>query len=352
MNMKKIDKNLVPDTITTIPNGKTYSVREAPFRLYGLYKPENKGVFKRMPAETAAKVGEGYSLMNCMTSGVRARFKTDASVMQLRVITPTVTPVTTSGTITAMKGFDVYIKDNAGKERYYKSFRPPVSFTDEYEAELSMPCGMKDITLYFPMYNQIEDVFISIPEDAVLLAGSSYPQNAPILFYGSSITQGCCVSRTGNTYPSILSRMLDTDIINLGVSGGAKGQLPVAEYIAGLTLRAFVYDYDHNAPDVDFLQATHELFFNTVRKAQPNLPILLLSKPDFQKGEDEARREVIRATYNHAMAAGDKNVYFIDGESFFKGEYEDICTADGCHPNDHGYLCMAIKIASVLQKIL
>ena len=64
-------------------------------------------------------------------------------------------------------------------------------------------------------------------------------------------------------------------------------------------MRAFVCDYDHNAPDVGYLEATHESLFQTVREKQPELPILFLSKPDFSNGdekENDARRSVIKKT--------------------------------------------------------
>ncbi len=153
--------------------------------------------------------------MNGMPAGARARFKTDSAYMIIKVETPSITPYTAGGSITAMKGFDLYITDSQGEERYYQSSRPPVAFEAGYEAILELPEGMKDITLYFPMYNQVSDLYIGLQEKAALLEGSGYKVEKPILFYGSSITQGCCVSRTGNIYSSILGRLLNCDTINL-----------------------------------------------------------------------------------------------------------------------------------------
>ncbi|MBQ8551546.1 MAG: hypothetical protein IJ428_01895 [Clostridia bacterium] len=50
---------------------------------------------------------------------------------------------------------------------------------------------------------------------------------------------------------------------------------------------------------------------------------------------------MIRATYNNAVAAGDKNVYFIDGETFFGDTDREFCTNDRIHPNDLGLYRMA-----------
>ena len=64
------------------------------------------------------------------------------------------------------------------------------------------------------------------------------------------------------------------------------------------------------------------------------------------------RREIIYNVYKEAVALGDKNVYFIDGETLFGTEDRDYCTVDLCHPNDVGSLYMAKNIAAVLDKIL
>ncbi len=55
-----------------------------------------------------------------------------------------------------------------------------------------------------------------------------------------------------------------------------------------------------------------------VRKKHPTLPIIIISSPrcDLSGGWGE-RLEVIKRTYDNAVRAGDKNVYFIDGSRFF-----------------------------------
>ena len=127
----------------------------------------------------------------------------------------------------------------------------------------------------------------------------------------------------------------------------------MAEAIASLDLSCFVFDYDHNAPTPEYLQETHETFFKIIRHAQPELPVVFVSRPDFYgTPSDNQRREIIRQTYQHAIADGDQNVYFIDGERLF-GDFErDGCTVDRCHPNDVGFLRMADVIYPVIKAIV
>ena len=51
----------------------------------------------------------------------------------------------------------------------------------------------------------------------------------------------------------------------------------------------FVYDYDHNAPDAAWLARTHEPFFRIIRESRPDLPVVMLTRPDVDKEPLEAK---------------------------------------------------------------
>ena len=138
-------------------------------------------------------------------------------------------------------------------------------------------------------------------------------------------------------------------MINLGFSGSAKGEPKIAELIASLDLAAFVYDYDYNAPTTEHLKKTHEPFFKIIRKAKPNLPIIMLSRVSYPSDD---RVAVIRATYENAKKAGDKNVYFIDGRDLFKDADISYLTVDGCHPNDLGFYLMFKNTLPTLKQAI
>lgn len=81
-----------------------------------------------------------------------------------------------------------------------------------------------------------------------------------------------------------------------------------------MEISVFVLDYDHNAPTVEHLQNTHEKMFKRIRQSRPDLPILLLTRPKYYLTEHEIERlAVVENSYKNAVAAGDKNVYFIPG---------------------------------------
>ena len=121
-----------------------------------------------------------------------------------------------------------------------------------------------------------------------------------------------------------------------------------------IPMSAFVLDYDHNAPNVEHLAKTHFPFYEIIRAKNPDVPYVMISRPDVATNPDSAieRRDVVIDSFRKARAAGDKNVYYIDGETFFLGEFENECTMDGVHPNDLGFTLMANSIGRVLTHIL
>ena len=171
------------------------------------------------------------------------------------------------------------------------------------------------------------------------------------MFYGSSITQGGCASRPGNCYESRVSRALQADFINLGFSGSCRGEEEMAHYIKTLEMSAFVFDYDHNSRTPKYLGETHQKFFNIIREANPNVPILILSRPEpVLTGNAQISRDVIEKTCLDSRANGDENVYFLDGPALMKIAGFDG-TVDGCHPNDLGFYSMAEAIVEALKPV-
>jgi hypothetical protein len=205
-------------------------------------------------------------------------------------------------------------------------------------------------------YSGFTELYIGLQETAKVGGGAKYAYDKPIVYYGSSITQGGCASRPGTCYEAIISRKLNVDHINLGFSGAGKGEKAIVDYMASLDPLIFVCDYDHNAPNIEHLEPTHLNLYETFRASHPTTPYVMVTKPDFAKPRDTTdeakRRAVIHKNFMKGIEKGDKNLYFIDGESFFAG-YADggDCTVDGCHPTDLGFFSMAKRFYEEICKI-
>ncbi|GEM_PF-45108 len=298
---------------------------------------------------TSKEINPGALNLARHTSGGAVRFRTDSPYILLRAELAHSLDMNHMPR-TASAGFDLY--RGIGPHAVFVAAAQPGRDQKVWERLLARSDGsMADWTLNMPLYGGASRIEIGVAPGSRILPPRPHAIAKPILFYGSSITQGGCASRPGNAYTSLLCREVDAAQINLGFSGSGRGEIAVAEAIGRLDLACFVMDYDHNAPDVEHLRSTHRAFFDAVRKRQPDLPILLLSKCDFKPG-DAARRDVIRDTFEQAVRGGDQKVWFIDGETLFGNEHPDACTVDGTHPNDLGFYRMARAILPVLSKAL
>ena len=313
----------------------------------------NDDCFRRIPQDTASSVSDGVYQLHFHTAGGRIRFCTNsgrvAIAAQLNHISK-MPHFAFSGSI----GFDLYERIN-GKQILIGAAIPPLEVITGFEYVWDLGSNkMHELTLHLPLYSGVDKLYIGLDEGAVLSAAPNYTYTKPIVYYGSSITQGGCASRPGNAYPNQISLMLDCDHINLGFSGNAKAEDAIADYISKLDMSVFVYDYDHNAPGPEYLAATHERLFKIVRSAQRNLPVIMMSMPKSKPLDSETQEQrfrIIERTYQNAVAAGDKNVYLIPGTELL-GDCTEIATVDNCHPNDLGFYMMAQKLAPILRDLL
>ena len=346
-DITKIDSNFAVETSLDIEGIKFYNIQDAPISLHGVFF-EN-GLYRRLPEKVAKTVSKGVNRLHTCTAGGRIKFSTNSPYVAIKAVMSSIAKMS-HFPLTGSAGFDLYV---GKKEQYHASFVPPFDITDGFESVVRFESSaQREITINLPLYSNVSALYIGLDEHASLKKSAAYKFEKPIVFYGSSITQGGCASRPGNSYESIISRALQTDYLNLGFSGNAKAEDAIAQYIKTLDMSVFVYDYDYNAPNVEHLQDTHQKMFQTVRQAQPDLPIVILSRPKRRRNNDEMKRlAVIRKTYDDAIAAGDQNVYFIDGYTLMKYAGNDG-TVDGCHPNDFGFHSMAKVLIRQLKNLL
>ncbi len=354
MLLAQIDKNFSIESKLERNDMVWFPIREEPFEFYGLYDPKNSRRFCRMPDDVAQKVSPKVAGLNYHTAGGRVRFSTDSPFIAIK----TVQKFNHSAHMTHVmeNGFDLFSNKN-GIATFETAFIPGVQAAGGFEQlrPLSNSGKMTSYTLNFPLYGGAEEIYIGIMEGTHLSGGDKYIDVKPVVYYGSSITQGGCATRPGNCYPAIISHKYNLDYMNLGFAGNCKAEIPMAEYLASLDMSIFVCDYDHNAPNVEYFSETHKRLYNIFRAKQPNTPYIMITKPDAwekNKKDVDARRAVVMQTFLDAKALGDKNIYFIDGISLFGSDNRDNCTVDGCHPNDLGFYRMAETIGIVIKDIL
>ncbi|MBQ7921715.1 MAG: hypothetical protein IJ325_03940 [Clostridia bacterium] len=355
-NAEVLDKSLYCDFGFSEPDIVWHTVRNAPFAVSGLLYDEELGCYTRMPNSIAEQVSPAVAHHNFHTSGGRVRFRTNSRFIDVRVVLNHNQPSTFMGDCGRF-GFDMYRRkaEGSGME-FVQPFYPQGDSEEGYTGYPYMSDGeMADYVINFPLYSGVSELYIGLKANADILPPTPYRNPLPVVYYGSSITQGGCATRPGLHYPALLSRKLDTEFICLGWSGCGKGEPVMADYIAGLQTSLFVCDYDHNAPDAEHLQKTHMPMYRKFREKQPDAPILFMTSPVCYRAADIytyiVRREIIRNTYSTALREGDRNVYFIDGFEFFPKETWGDCTVDRSHPNDLGFSLMAQRIEKEIRHL-
>ena len=286
MKIDEIDKNFSAPSVITEPDMLFINVKNLPFEIYGLLRDDAPdSPYLRMPRQAAEAVSEKVAALCDNTAGGRVRFSTDSPCIAMRARYEYLSPTPKSSLLMSL-GFDLYRHEN-GIDTHIKSFTPSKTLISDgslcYENAVYIIDNhggeMRDYTVHFPLYNGVKSLEIGLKKNARLEKGPSYRFDKPIVYYGSSITQGGTASHPGNCYTNLISQVTNVDHINLGFSGSAKGERKMAEYIASLDMLAFVYDYDYNANAIELLSETHRPFFETVRAAHPEIPIVIVSRP-------------------------------------------------------------------------
>lgn len=334
---------------------KTFQCYDAPLQLSGLnYVHPETSDYWRLSPEIIQQMPQ-YKDLGRRCVGARLRFQTDSRKITIRYTVKT-EAVDRAMALPAAVGVDMYL--GTGLDAQYIGYIAPAAYQYKnsiIEGTVEKSDSMELVTINLPRNELLASLEVCVEDHCTVLPPPSYTFKDPIIFYGSSITEGGCAPRPGTAYTSIVSRWLDADYYNYGFSGGAKGEEEFAHFIAShKDIGVFVYDYDHNAPDAEHLQNTHNNFFQIIRKAHPLLPVVMMSRPDFGANSQDGiqRRSIIYNTYQNAMQAGDNHVYFIDGNTMFGLLGREECTIDRCHPTGLGFMRMAESVYQLLRTIL
>lgn len=153
-------------------------------------------------------------------------------------------------------------------------------------------------------------------------------------------------------WPSILGRLLDRPMINLGFSASGDMKPPVGEVLAELDPAVYLIDCAWNmgdGPEV-YLERTTQLV-HTLRAAHPRTPILFIGqtliRPDAHP-TDLTRRQ--QAAVERLQNDGVKGLQMIDPASLIGTDGEG--TVDGVHYNDLGMERQAQALLPIVSKAM
>ena len=311
--------------------------------------------FDRLPAVAEKKVRPPVWKLSRDSAGMSVDFTTDADSLAVRwtLLSPQLAKPHMAAT--GVSGVDLYVRQGEGWQ-FVATARPTKFPTNESTLAVGLGKGEKRYRLYLPLYNGVGSLGIGAPKEAAF-AWDKPDAEPPIVFYGTSITQGGCASRPGMAYPAILGRRLDRPVINLGFSGNGRLEPEMAELLGDLDPALYVIDpLPNNFPQ----QAAHRLpkFLEIIREKRPTTPILLAGGPRYADSPAlPARAERVAAAdrvtekvVQDRRSKGDARLYFVAGSDLAANGGEG--TVDGTHPTDLGFMLMADDLEPAIRNAL
>ena len=320
---------------------------------------DTKAPFDRLPGTAEGVVRAPVWSLSRHSAGLCVRFATESGTLHVRWTLTAGALAMPHMPATGVSGVDLFVVDESNKLRWAATGKPTRTPTNEACLVRGIPAKPRQYQLYLPLYNGVSSVEIGVPPGAAISGGAPRPANRrkPIVFWGTSITQGGCASRPGAVHTAILGRRLDRPVINLGFSGNGRLEIELADLLAQLDPAVYVIDC---LPNVDARTVRERIgpAVARLRRDRPATPIVLAEDRTYsdaflvpaRRERNATSRAELRAAFDRLKAGGDANLYYLDGPSQLGPEGDD--TVDGSHPTDLGFFRMADAFEKVLGPIL
>jgi len=314
---------------------------------------DTQSTYDRLPARAEGVVRDPVWKLSNHSAGICARFISDSTSVSARWVLRKSEIAMNHMAATGVSGLDLYVRGENGWR--WVAVGRPKEVTNEVELLTGIPGGFHEYLLYLPLYNGVEKVELGIVAGKFLGKAPINPKK-PIVFYGTSITQGGCASRPGMAHPAILGRRLDTPIVNLGFSGNGKMDPEIGDLLTELDPSVYVIECTPNMEPETIAERTVPLV-KKLRTARPETPILLVESIHHQRewfidayrDGVEKKNRPLKESYEQLLDEGIENLHYLASDSFLGDDSEG--TVDGVHPTDLGFLRIAEAFEPVLRRL-
>jgi lysophospholipase L1-like esterase len=327
--VKTFARSIIHTKTIQTDNLRPVSIYDDGLIISGLPFVVKKGDLCRLPKSIKSRIRPVLWKLGRQPSGGRIRFKTDSS--SVVVIAKSFSPSSYHMNSIMKNGVDIYVNDI-----YTGSAWPDINGEIEKQFYLGDK-KLKNITIYLPLYSSIRIHNLYIGKDAVVAKPDDLKSTSPIVYYGSSITQGASASNPGLSYPAIISRHTGIDFINFGFSANGLGDIEIAKLIGTIDSSLIVLDYWANPTSAQYKKSLPD-FVDAIRKKKKNIPILVIS-PFYSVGMQNQRREKREIAFDFVAERkkmGDSHIYIFDGEKMLSKDNASGLV-DGVHLNSLGF---------------
>ena len=308
--------------------------------------------YERLPSRAEKTIPEKPWRHSLACAGLSLRFESDASFFFMQSVDydgrPNVNQIAPNSPC-------LYVK-HAGRWQWLGIAKQVGDSPLHKLINARIPAQRREYLLYLPLLRGMTKLEIAIPNDAYI-APSQPQRDKPIVFYGTSITQGGRASRPGTNHVAMIERHFDYPVINLGFSGSALMEPEVIDIVNELDACLFVLDCLPNM----VASQVRERFAPAVRKirsSHPDTPIVVVDSVIYQDAFLVSSRYERYSTSNAAqreefaklIASGMTGLHYIQAHELFTDN--DEATVDGTHPNDEGFRSMAQTFIKVMTPLM
>jgi len=257
-------------------------------------------------------------------------------------------------TLCATSGLDIYTLYN-NEWRFLSTAQPQhpnLTNTAQIVREFVNIKGERTFSINLPLYDELISLEIGIDNNSTITPLPKISEK-PILFYGSSITQGACASRPGMSHTNIIRRKLGKEVINLGFSGTGRLEHEMTHILMDLDPQILVMDCVPNMEE-GYTEERFSYFYENYRKAHKTTPILFQEQPTFADSYayltgKEPKNVILNKLFNKWQET-DNNIYYLSTETLYGDDFD--ATVDCVHATDLGFYRMTNSILPKLKEIL
>lgn len=331
------------------------------------------------------------AMAEAQPAGVRLRFRTTASVIELETLPTKVVYAGApprpdgrydllvdgklTGQVSASGGDTVTVDMAAGASAHRAGPTGVVRFSD-------LPRHLKDIEIWLP-HNEMTSL-VALRSDAAVLPAPSEGRRV-WLHHGSSISQGSNAASPATTWPALAAVSAGVELVNLGFSGNALLDPFTARALRDTPADLLSVKIGINIVNSDVMRlrafgpAVHG-FLDTIREGHPSAPLLVVSPlycpiheqtpgpGDFDREALASGQVRFRATGDPAeVAAGkltlevirdelarlvsqrqDPNLHYLDGLALYGADdFAELPLPDGLHPDGPAHRRIASRFAEL-----
>ena len=226
-----------------------------------------------------------------------------------------------------------------------------------------LPKGKKTIDIWLPQFKSLVLRHILIDNDSLFMI----PQEKRLrwITYGSSITHCRTALSPSRTWPAIVSRKHNLNLMCLGYGGQCHLDSMIAQMIRDLevdliTLKLGINVYGAASLSPRTFKAAIIGFVQIIREKHPEIPIGVISPIYSSHREMELNqtgfsllqmRHEVKDAVQRLISNGDKRVRYFSGLELFDCALAENYLPDNLHPSGEGYEFMAEKMLGIMGKI-